>query len=89
MAVTVDIAHHIPAGWYPDRADRTRRRWWDGTAWTDYYSAMPTPDRGARSALAPHTLRAALTFRDRVPAVVLSGLVVANVAVVAALLRAG
>jgi hypothetical protein len=91
MAGTVNVAHHIPAGWYPDRDDRSRRRWWDGTGWTDYYSAMPTrplPDDDAPP-LALHSLRAALMFRDRVPAAVLSGLIVANVAVVAVLLRAG
>jgi hypothetical protein len=89
MAVRVDIAHHIPAGWYPDRQDRTRRRWWDGSTWTDYYSAMPARNLADSRPLEAHTLRAALTFRDRVPAAVLSGLVVANVAVVAILLRAG
>lgn len=26
------------AGWYPDPADPTRHRWWDGTAWTDHTS---------------------------------------------------
>lgn len=24
-----------PAGWYPDPADNTRRRYWNGTSWTD------------------------------------------------------
>ncbi len=24
-----------PAGWYPDHADPTRQRYWDGTAWND------------------------------------------------------
>ena len=24
-----------PAGWYPDRADGQRLRWWTGTGWTD------------------------------------------------------
>lgn len=43
MAISYAIAHRIPAGWYPDRFDRTRRRWWDGTEWTDYYSAVPAP----------------------------------------------
>lgn len=43
MAISNAIAHRIPAGWYPDRFDRTRRRWWDGTEWTGYYSAVPAP----------------------------------------------
>jgi hypothetical protein len=43
MTVNSAIALRIPAGWYPDRLDRTRRRWWDGTEWTDYYSAVPQP----------------------------------------------
>jgi len=30
------------AGWYPDPAGTPRTRWWDGTRWTENYSA-PTP----------------------------------------------
>src|ERR1700712_119938 len=41
VAVTADIAHRIPAGWYPDRNDRSRRRWWNGVEWTEYFSANP------------------------------------------------
>lgn len=33
------VAHHIPAGWYPDRENPARRRWWNGTNWTDFYAA--------------------------------------------------
>lgn len=25
-----------PAGWYPDQADPSKVRWWDGTRWTDH-----------------------------------------------------
>jgi len=105
MAITADIAHRIPAGWYPCREDRARRRWWDGTEWTDYYSDAPTRpiaiidpivsaveaepivettiEREARA----HTLRAALTFRDRIAAIVIFGVLVADLVVLAFLLR--
>lgn len=26
----------VPPGWYQDPADPSRRRWWDGTAWSDH-----------------------------------------------------
>jgi hypothetical protein len=78
VAVTADIAHRIPAGWYPDRDDRSRRRWWNGTEWTEYFSANPdTQAPGPR----PHTLRAAITFKDRVAACTLAGLLFANLIV--------
>lgn len=78
MAVTADIAHRIPAGWYPDRDDRSRRRWWNGAEWTEYYSANPehTVD-GVR----PHTLRGAVTFKDRIAAFTIGGLLLANLIV--------
>jgi hypothetical protein len=75
VAVTADIAHRIPAGWYPDRDDRTRRRWWNGVEWTQYYSANPD-SQPARPQ--PHSLRRALTFKDRVAAFTLAGLLLAN-----------
>jgi hypothetical protein len=114
------VARRIPAGWYPDRNDRSRRQWFDGADWTDYFSAVPerelslVPDlesdpefkytldlvfESRIESPAPavvaeipvdeivveyevpprHSLRRAITFRDRVPAVVLSGLFVGNV----------
>ena len=41
------------AGWYPDpEGDATRLRYWDGTRWTDDYTAAPTevPTAGAQTA---------------------------------------
>jgi Protein of unknown function (DUF2510) len=75
VAITADVAHRIPAGWYPDRDDRSRRRWWNGVEWTEYFSANPDspPIR-----LEPHSLRRAVTFKDRVAAFTLAGLLVAN-----------
>ncbi|CAN5183112.1 hypothetical protein BH11ACT5_BH11ACT5_01230 [soil metagenome] len=29
-----------PAGWYPDSFDETRRRWWDGAAWTAHVEPL-------------------------------------------------
>ncbi|MCU1580616.1 MAG: hypothetical protein QOD27_1204 [Microbacteriaceae bacterium] len=43
MVVSAAVAHRIPAGWYRDRDDRSLRRWWDGVAWTDYYSPYTRP----------------------------------------------
>ncbi len=79
MAVTADIAHRIPAGWYPDRDDRSRRRWWNGSEWTEYFSA--NPDSQASSPQA-HTLRRAITLKDRVAAFTLGGLLLANLIVI-------
>lgn len=31
------------AGWYPDPAGTPRTRWWDGTRWTENYSAPAAP----------------------------------------------
>jgi hypothetical protein len=45
MVVSAAVAHRIPAGWYRDRDDRSLRRWWDGVAWTDYYSPFTLPIR--------------------------------------------
>jgi hypothetical protein len=79
VAVTADIAHRIPAGWYPDRDDRSRRRWWNGVEWTEYFSANP-------DTLAPdpqlHSIRRAITFKDRVAAFTLAGLLLANLVVI-------
>jgi Protein of unknown function (DUF2510) len=75
VAITADVAHRIPAGWYPDRDDRSRRRWWNGVEWTEYYSANPD---SAPIRLEPHSLRRALTFKDRIAASTLAALLVAN-----------
>jgi hypothetical protein len=125
MTATAAVARRIPAGWYPDRNDRSRRQWFDGADWTDYFSAVPeralslVPDlesdpefsytldlvfESRVEAPAPvvvaatpvdeivveyetpaplrHSLRRAITFRDRVPAVVLSSLFVGNVVLI-------
>lgn len=46
----------MDAGWYPDPADGTRWRWWDGQVWTDRVSE-PTdpsnPEEVARQASSP------------------------------------
>jgi hypothetical protein len=94
MAVSTSVSHRIPAGWYPDRYDRTRRRWWNGTEWTDYYSANPDTSRRLADAIREtgesdtaarrqvHTLTRALTFSDRVPAFILVGLLACNAAAI-------
>jgi hypothetical protein len=30
-----------PPGWYPNPADATQLRWWDGNAWTDHTAPIP------------------------------------------------
>jgi hypothetical protein len=37
-----------PPGWYPDTADTTRLRWWDGATWTGnvHQQALPQPVPG-------------------------------------------
>jgi hypothetical protein len=79
VAVTADIAHRIPAGWYPDRDDRSRRRWWNGVEWTEYFSANPDT-QDPRPQL--HSIRRALTFKDRVAAFTLAGLLLANLVLI-------
>lgn len=37
------------AGWYPDG---DRLRWWDGSAWTEHFAAVPEDAAGAASAAA-------------------------------------
>ncbi len=32
-----------PAGWFPDPDGEPRRRWWDGSAWTDHYLEYDAP----------------------------------------------
>ena len=34
-----------PPGWYPDPWGLSPARWWDGTNWTGYIAAVPTPER--------------------------------------------
>lgn len=45
MSISTEISRKIPAGWYPCREDRARRRWWNGVEWTDYYAAVQKPTR--------------------------------------------
>lgn len=80
MAVTADIAHRIPAGWYPDRESRARRRWWNGHEWTEYYSANPDSQAPRLQA---HTLRRALLFKDRIAACTLAALLTSNLVLLA------
>jgi hypothetical protein len=84
VAVTADIAHRIPAGWYPDRDDHSRRRWWNGVEWTEYYSANPAFSRPDPTPH-PHSIRSAITFKDRVAAFTLLGLLAANLILLAVL----
>jgi uncharacterized protein len=35
-----------PPGWYPDPAQPSTARWWDGRQWTGYVGALPALDRG-------------------------------------------
>jgi hypothetical protein len=41
-----------PAGWYPDHDGSPRRRWWDGTAWTDDVLDYDAPVPHAEAAAA-------------------------------------
>jgi uncharacterized membrane protein YqaE (UPF0057 family) len=44
--MTDDNSTTPAAGWYPDPAGTPRTRWWDGTRWTENYSA-PTAEAAA------------------------------------------
>jgi hypothetical protein len=43
MVAGTAVAHRIPAGWYRDKLDPERRRWWDGIEWTDHYAPITDP----------------------------------------------
>lgn len=43
MVAGTAVAHRIPAGWYRDKDDPSRRRWWDGAEWTDHYAPVTDP----------------------------------------------
>ncbi|MGV8885126.1 MAG: DUF2510 domain-containing protein [Microbacteriaceae bacterium] len=40
---TIGDVSTIPAGWYPDPADQSRSRWWDGSGWTSSISEPQAP----------------------------------------------
>lgn len=40
---TIGDVTTIPAGWYPDPADNSRSRWWDGAGWTSSISEPQPP----------------------------------------------
>ena len=48
-----------PAGWYPDYADRTQQRYWDGAAWTTHTApaAVAPPQQAATAPLASQPLQ--------------------------------
>ena len=43
MAASTAVAYRIPAGWYRDKDDPSRRRWWDGIEWTVHYAPVTDP----------------------------------------------
>lgn len=45
-----------PAGWYPDPADPSRTRWWDGQAWHE--AAAPAAPAAPNGPVAPNSLAA-------------------------------
>lgn len=46
-----------PAGWYPDTADPSSRRWWDGAAWTSHVAPLVPTAPAAEPALTRRQLR--------------------------------
>ena len=50
---TIGDVTTIPAGWYPDPADESRSRWWDGTGWTSSISEPQPPAPTAQPFVEP------------------------------------
>lgn len=72
--VSAAIRHRIPAGWYRDRENPTRRRWWDGTDWTDHYTPLSVPvtaPRPPRHLAVTAEIPAAAASRAPVPRIVI------------------
>src|SRR5690242_8418863 len=50
------MSNDVPAGWYPDPHDTSRRRFWNGVAWTEHVdspSAPPPPSAPVPTAPLP------------------------------------
>jgi len=83
-------------GWYPDPADASRLRWWDGAVWTEHTANQPTD--APRSAHVPPVtvaepspiVQPERTGRQALEAIVFSAVFIAIAAVAAfALLTTG
>jgi hypothetical protein len=83
VAACPTVTHRIPAGWYPDRENPARRRWWSGTEWTEHYAmagaalaaeprpVIPSPRHSAATGPQPVAVAPATEIsRTRVPLIV-------------------
>jgi hypothetical protein len=54
------------ANWYPDPADETRLRWWDGERWSEHTQARPAPAAaGASTDIAHESLQPTLVTQQQ------------------------
>ncbi len=52
--MTIEARQTLPAGWYTDPASADRKRWWDGSQWTEHVRSEPRPAPAAAAKTIPN-----------------------------------